>query len=181
MREQGAYNDIEKKRMQYINKLSLAERLGLVDKPPQPLSQAEWMQIELNFLKRTKNAEPCPICFENLQFDEQSILSCTHVYHKTCIESFERFQRGKGQTEKYCPICRRANYDSKPFIEGQKRYLVAMVVKLQGLTRGFLARNAFYHGIIDKNYTPECEDMRKRLIGFKLSLISKRRSNMIQK
>ena len=32
MREQGAYNDIEKKRMKYINNLSLAERLGLVDK-----------------------------------------------------------------------------------------------------------------------------------------------------
>ena len=37
-REIGAYNEIEKKRMQYINKLSLAERLGLVEKPPQPLS-----------------------------------------------------------------------------------------------------------------------------------------------
>lgn len=37
MREQGAYNDIEKKRMKYIHNLSLAERLGLVEKPPEPL------------------------------------------------------------------------------------------------------------------------------------------------
>ena len=56
-----------------------------------------------------------------------------------------------------------------------------MVIKLQGLTRGFLARNAFYQNMIDKNYTPGCEDMRKRLIGFKLGLISKRQSNIIRK
>ena len=42
IREQGAYDDIERKRMKYINKLTLAERLGLVEKPQQPLSQSEW-------------------------------------------------------------------------------------------------------------------------------------------
>ena len=68
MREQGAYNDIEKKRMKYINNLSLAERLGLVEKPPEPLGQIEWVLIEQNFLQRSQVSEPCPICFENLQF-----------------------------------------------------------------------------------------------------------------
>lgn len=68
VREQGAYNNIEKKRMQYINNLSLAERLGLVDKPPEPLGQGEWAGIERNFLQRSQVTEPCPICFENLQF-----------------------------------------------------------------------------------------------------------------
>jgi len=42
MKENKTYQDIEKKRLHYINRLSLAERLGLVDKPPLPLSQAEW-------------------------------------------------------------------------------------------------------------------------------------------
>ena len=70
MREQGAYDDIERKRMKYINKLSLAERLGLVEKPPLPRSQKEWKDIEMNFLNRATYNEPCPICFENLQFDE---------------------------------------------------------------------------------------------------------------
>ena len=53
MREQGAYDDIEKKRMKYINNLSLAERLGLVDKPPEPLGQIEWVLIEQKFLERS--------------------------------------------------------------------------------------------------------------------------------
>jgi hypothetical protein len=60
--------------MKYINKLSLAERLGLVEKPPEPLSQTEWRDIERNFFARVSNKqikeEACPICFENLQFNE---------------------------------------------------------------------------------------------------------------
>jgi hypothetical protein len=67
--EQIAYEDIENKRMKYINKLSLAERLGLVQKPPEPLSQSEWQVIEGNFLARAAakiKEETCPICFENL-------------------------------------------------------------------------------------------------------------------
>lgn len=39
MKDENAYINIEKKRIQYINKLSLAQRLGLVDKPALPLSQ----------------------------------------------------------------------------------------------------------------------------------------------
>jgi hypothetical protein len=120
-REESAYQDIENKRMKYINKLTLAERLGLVDKPPEPLSQTEWVQIEKTFFNRVSSKqikeETCPICFENLQFAEQTILSCSHVYHKTCLESFERFMRNKG-SDKACPICRKENYDKKPFVAG---------------------------------------------------------------
>lgn len=54
--------------MKYINNLSLAERLGLVDKPPEPLGQKDWGNIEQIFLQRSQVNEPCPICFENLQF-----------------------------------------------------------------------------------------------------------------
>jgi hypothetical protein len=125
MKEKATYEDIEKKRLIYINRLSLAERLGLVDKPPLPKSQAEWRQIENKFLHRTmKNIteESCPICYENLQFNDQVILSCSHVFHSTCLKSFEVFMRNKGKP-KACPICRLTNYDSKPFVEGQQRYL----------------------------------------------------------
>ena len=56
-----------------------------------------------------------------------------------------------------------------------------MVCKIQGLTRGFIARNAFYMMMKQKSYTPQNEDMRKRLIGFKLGLISKKQAAVIQK
>ena len=38
MKDKSAYFNIEKKRMQYIKNLSLAQRLGLVEKPDLPLS-----------------------------------------------------------------------------------------------------------------------------------------------
>jgi len=69
MKEKHSLQDIERKRMTYINKLSLAERLGLVDKPPLPKSQVEWKDIENKFLLRTKHnicEETCAICYENL-------------------------------------------------------------------------------------------------------------------
>lgn len=40
------YIDIEKKRESYVHKLSLAQRRGLVARPPMPLSQGEWKSIE---------------------------------------------------------------------------------------------------------------------------------------
>jgi len=55
--------------MAYIGKLSLAERLGLVDKPALPKSIDEWKHIEHKFLARTKQnicEETCAICYENL-------------------------------------------------------------------------------------------------------------------
>ena len=54
-----------------------------------------------------------------------------------------------------------------------------MVVKIQGLTRGFIARNAFYMNMKRRGYTPQNEDKRKRFIGFKLGLISKRQESVM--
>ena len=142
-KDEGAYLNIEKKRIQYIKNLSLAQRLGLVDKPQLPLSQQEWKDIEQTSLKRFNDKEPCPICYEELRFQEQNILSCSHVFHKKCLESFERFQRSKGQ-ERACPICRQQDYDKKTYAEGMKRYLMACIVSMQALAKGFLARNHFY-------------------------------------
>lgn len=102
------------------------------------------------------------------------------MYHKHCLENFERFQKNKGVKERFCPICRERNYDQKPFVVGQRRYLEHVTIKCQALTRGFLARNAFYNMMIKRQYKPADEDMRKRLIGFKLGLINKRQHYMMQ-
>jgi hypothetical protein len=67
MKDKSAYLNIEKKRMQYIKNLSLAQRLGLVEKPDLPLSQKEWKEIESQTLKRFNEKEPCPICYEDLR------------------------------------------------------------------------------------------------------------------
>ncbi|MCP4118340.1 MAG: hypothetical protein GY737_23655 [Desulfobacteraceae bacterium] len=37
------------------------------------------------------------------------LLSCSHVFHKDCIQSFEKFSL---QSETTCPICRAAEYET---------------------------------------------------------------------
>jgi hypothetical protein len=73
-----------------------------------------------------------------------------------------------------CPLCRAPEYDSKPFVEGQKRYLIRQLTLIQALGRGFLQRNAYYMLMKDSGYKPQHPDIKKRFIGFKLGLISKK-------
>ena len=54
--------DIEKKRLKYIDNLTLAQRLGIVDKPPEPLSTFEWKSIEHHAFEL--NQDSCSICLE---------------------------------------------------------------------------------------------------------------------
>ena len=89
------------------------------------------------------------------------------MFHKTCLESFERFQKTKGN-EKCCPICRKKDYDQKSYAEGMKKYLLNCILAIQALSRGFLARNHFYQGMKDRGYVPQNKDIKKRFIGYKL-------------
>ena len=42
----------------------------------------------------------CVICREDIQ-DNTLVLDCMHLFHKMCIEEWERFSR-----DRRCPICR---------------------------------------------------------------------------
>ena len=167
--------NIEKKRMNYVKNLSLAQKLGLIDRPELPLSLTEWKQIEQRYLVRTKQEKEntCPICFEDLGMGEQKILCCSHVFHKQCLDSFEKIAAQRGMS-KACPICRKENYDYKLFTKGQMRFLLKIIVKMQGLVRGFLQRNSFYGMMKEASYKPKVEVIRKRFIGWKLGRINKR-------
>jgi hypothetical protein len=54
------------------------------------------------------------------------------------------------------------------------RFLQEIVVKMQGLIRGFIQRNAFYKSMKDTGYKPTTSIIRKRYIGYKLGRISKK-------
>ena len=54
------------------------------------------------------------------------------------------------------------------------RFLVNIIVRMQGLVRGFIQRKAFYLGMKDAGYKPVHDVLRKKFIGFKLGRISKK-------
>ena len=77
---------------------TLAQRLGLVAPPPTGLSAEQWAAAEARAVKRGDVAGGCAICMEPLGGAEQVILSCTHVFHRACLSSFERCVRGARET-----------------------------------------------------------------------------------
>ena len=70
-----------------------------------------WKPIWDKFNKRGE--KDCPICFNSYRFHQQGevyLLDCSHMYHKCCLESFERFDLGN---QLNCPMCRHPNYQKK--------------------------------------------------------------------
>uniref|UniRef100_A0A3B3BDY8 Ring finger protein 32 n=1 Tax=Oryzias melastigma TaxID=30732 RepID=A0A3B3BDY8_ORYME len=72
--------------------LTLAQKLGLVASPKERLTEEDWIEVKKRSLLR----------------EESVLLSCSHVFHRTCLQAFERFSG-----RKRCPICRREQYETR--------------------------------------------------------------------
>lgn len=125
------------------NNHTLAERRGLVAlkvKSVSPsLSWNDWDAVETE--ARVRNDAFCPICMEGFSNGHEVLLSCSHVFHRTCLQNFEKFMRVQ---ERSCPICRRCNYQKKITSSGSKAFESVCARKIQALWRGFNARIRFH-------------------------------------
>ena len=128
-----------------------------------PLTDTEWRSVEGKTLGRTDISNECPICYEKLGFMPQVVLNCSHVFHKSCIESYEKYT-----SQKCCPICRKSDYEKKPFTEGMKAYIDLSIKRIQGLTRGRLARILLYNLLSVKSYKIQNKKWKTLLIGYRL-------------
>lgn len=70
------------RRKEFLNNLSLAQKIGLKEIPKMPLSLQEWKNIEAKTVNRSDHTSSCPICLEALAKRETMILSCSHIFHK---------------------------------------------------------------------------------------------------
>jgi len=68
----------------------------------------------------------------------QVILSCSHVFHRACLRSFEKFSKNV-----VCPICRAQDYQCKIIDDGAKIYKQLSIIRIQSVVKGFLARKRF--------------------------------------
>lgn len=171
-------------------KLSLAQKLGIVEQPELPLSRSEWQEVEHTAHQRKHHSDPCSICMETFGVEQQIILNCSHVFHRTCFTSFEKFVG----TLRKCPICRKGGYQKKLSGEGKKLYmeqcatefvapfspiteqslnsnphrsLTFISISIQRIVRGFLARKRYYRLWLDHH--PE---EKSKYLARKLSIIS---------
>lgn len=121
---------------------TLAQRRGLVPPIPklEPLTPLSWHAIEASISAKDDPDSSCPICMEPFSSGCEVLLSCSHIFHQTCLRSFENFLRDGIPS---CPLCRSKSYQKKTTALGTLGYQKACVRTIQRCVRGFLARRAF--------------------------------------
>jgi len=89
---------------------------------------------------------------EQLGMREQAMLSCGHLFHRACIDSFERFQASQAVSHgrraaalgtRKCPLCRAEGYEKRRTRLGAEAHVQGCVVRIQALWRGARTRTAF--------------------------------------
>ena len=153
---------------EYKSKLSLGQRLGLFPCPAPPLNNQDWQKIEDMSKERDENV--CAICLEEFKNLDQVILSCSHIFHKNCLSSFEKFSK-----EKTCPICRKESYEKKQYKYNQEKYRRVCVVRIQKHMRGYLGRKQFYEFMVKRPINTILHPrLKRRVLGYKLQMVSRR-------
>ena len=126
-----------------------AARLGLIELPPPPPTAADWESFVGQAAARGREGgvghHACPICLERFMADAAAplvILSCTHVFHKTCLAQMEKFV-ARARERVCCPLCRKGNYYKRPLVEGRAQLADMAATKIQSWVRGRRARRAY--------------------------------------
>ena len=159
---------------------TLAERIGLIqmtnDKTENYLNEAAWNAIKQRSNDRQDSNCPCPICQEHFGLGQQVLLSCSHVFHRTCLATFEKFvsHNGNGSDLRTCPICRRAQYEKRVIYEGAKIHRAKCAARIQAAWRGYIVRQWYKHFRLDMSHVPNDLKLRRKFFQEKLSKITDR-------
>ena len=97
---------------------TLAEKIGLVPTTKDDkLNETEWGEVKQKYIEREEFKEPCVICKEALGAHQQVLLSCSHTFHRKCLEAFEKFSG-----RKTCPMCHKDRYHKRVIYDASKHY-----------------------------------------------------------
>ncbi|KAI1889166.1 hypothetical protein AGOR_G00176280 [Albula goreensis] len=135
--------------------MTLAQRLGLVDAPPMPLTAEEWRRVKTRSVDEGDSSQPCVICREEFRLQPQVLLSCSHVFHKVCLQAFEKFSGRKS-----CPMCRKEQYETRLIHDGARLYREKCAVRIQAYWRGYVIRKWYTH--IKKTVPPKEKLLRRK-------------------
>ncbi|XP_010639845.1 RING finger protein 32 [Fukomys damarensis] len=147
--------------------LTLAQKLGLYAPPPPPLSPAEWERVKQRSVLHGDSAQPCPICKEDFKLHPQVLLSCSHVFHRVCLQAFEKFTN-----KKTCPLCRRNQYQTRVIHDGARLFRAKCAARIQACWRGYIVRK--WYQSLRKAIPPTDAKLRKKFFEEKFLEISHR-------
>ncbi|XP_025043657.1 RING finger protein 32 isoform X2 [Pelodiscus sinensis] len=147
--------------------LTLAQKLGLIEPPPLPLTTEEWDKVKQRSIKQGDSVQPCAICREEFALQPQVLLSCSHVFHRECLKAFEKFA-GK----KTCPLCRKKQYQTRVIHDGARLFKIKCITRIQACWRGYIVRKWYKN--LRKTVPPQDSKLRKKFFEAKFLEISNR-------
>ncbi|KAM8967163.1 RING finger protein 32 [Pelodytes ibericus] len=147
--------------------LTLAQKLGIVEAPAGPLSEDDWVRVKQRSLVQGDSSHPCVICKEDFHLHQQVLLSCSHVFHKACLQAFERFT-GK----KTCPMCRKNQYQTRVIHDGARLFKAQCATRIQACWRGYIVRK--WYKALRLRIPPTNPHLRKKFFEEKLTEITDR-------
>ena len=165
-------NSVEPNHFKYRQKLDLAEKIGLVEAPPPPLSDEQFETVKIDAQKRGFFNQSCPICLEPFGPDNLVLLSCSHLLHATCLMNFRKFAR-EHFSDQRCPVCR-SHYE---FVEvhAEGAYNTRCATSIQRVFRGFLIRSHM------NEFAPKGSLLSRRWVMAKVTNASDRLVNAIDR
>ncbi|KAM3593050.1 uncharacterized protein V6R79_005094 [Siganus canaliculatus] len=141
--------------------LTLAQKMGLVAAPAERLTEDEWVQVKARSVQQEESAQPCVICKEEFLLQPQVLLSCSHVFHRACLQAFERFSR-----KKCCPMCRREQYETRVINDAAQLFRHKSATRIQACWRGYAARKSYRK--LRKSICPKDKRLRRKYFEEKL-------------
>ncbi|XP_070336163.1 RING finger protein 32 isoform X2 [Odocoileus virginianus] len=145
--------------------LTLAQKLGLFDPPPLPLSADEWARVKQRSVEQGDSTQPCPICREEFGLHPQVLLSCSHVFHRACLQAFEKFTN-----KKTCPLCRKNQYQTRVICDGARLFKIKCATRIQASWRGHVVRR--WYRDLRRTVPPTDAKLRRKFFEAKISFSS---------
>ncbi|XP_075067338.1 RING finger protein 32 [Mixophyes fleayi] len=147
--------------------LTLAQRLGIVEAPALSLTSDEWMKVKQRSVEQGDSSQPCVICKEDFKLHLQVLLSCSHVFHRVCLEAYEKFTG-----RKTCPMCRKNHYQTRVIHDGARIFRAQCATRIQACWRGYIVRKWYKH--LRQTTPPKNPKLRKKFFEDKFTEISDR-------
>ncbi|XP_033856958.2 RING finger protein 32 [Acipenser ruthenus] len=141
--------------------MTLAQKMGLVEAPAMPLTADDWIKVKERSVQQGESSQPCVICKEEFGLQQQVLLSCSHVFHRVCLQAFERFS-GK----KTCPMCRKELYETRVIHDGARLYKTKCATRIQACWRAYIVRKWYSH--LRKTVPPKDTKLRRNFFEQKL-------------
>ncbi|CAK6969303.1 RING finger protein 32 [Scomber scombrus] len=141
--------------------LTLAQKMGLVASPAGRLTEDEWTQVKARSVQQGESAQPCAICKEEFCLQPQVLLSCSHVFHRACLQAFEMFSG-----RKCCPMCRREQYETRVIHDAACLFRHQSATRIQACWRGYVARKWYRN--TRKTICPKDKRLRRKFFEAKL-------------